>query len=107
MVRGSLWAVIARRSSASAYGRWRAGRAAPGSRSMRALMDADGPLAQPTLVEQLAVSLADRLPGLLVRALGVRGLLALAWVLAAPFRLAGVVVGVAPGVRASPAEGGR
>ncbi|MFG0242912.1 MAG: hypothetical protein ACF8R9_09015 [Phycisphaerales bacterium JB054] len=74
---------------------------------MHALVDASGPLAQPTLVEQLAVSLADRLPGPLVRVLGVRGLRASAWLLAAPFRCAGAVVALVCGMRPAPAEGRR
>lgn len=74
---------------------------------MHALVDARGPLAQPTLTEQLAVSLADRLPGLLVRVLGARGLLSVAWLLAAPLRVAGAVVGFVAGMKPAPAEGRR
>ena len=74
---------------------------------MHALVDARGPLAQPTLTEQLAVSLADRLPGPLVRLLGVRGLLVSAWLVAAPLRCAGAVVGLVAGMKPAPAEARR
>lgn len=94
MVRGSLWAAIARRSSAAAYSRWRGGEAAPGGGSPPALVDAHGPLAQPSLTEQLAVSMADRLPGWVVAAMGVPGMRGLAWIVAAPLRVVGGVVGL-------------
>ena len=74
---------------------------------MHALVDARGPLALPTLVEQLAVSLADRLPRPLVRVLGVRGLLSAAWLLALPFRCGGAVVGLVSGMGPGPTEARR
>ncbi len=43
------------------------------------------------MLEQLAVSLADRLPGVVVRVLGMRGVLGLAWVAVVPIRLVGAV----------------
>lgn len=73
---------------------------------MTALVDAAGPLPQPTLTQQLAVSMADRMPGVLVRVLGVRGMLGLAWGIAAPLRVVGAVVGMVFGFRHG-AAGGR
>jgi hypothetical protein len=58
------------------------------------LVDSEGHLPEPRLDEQLAVTIADRLPGFLVTTLGVRGLRALGWLLAAPLRLVGRFVGV-------------
>lgn len=59
-------------------------------RGVRApLVDADGPLATPRLPDQLAVSLADRMPDRAVRVLGVRGLRATGAALALPARVAG------------------
>lgn len=86
MVRGTLRAVVARRLSAAAYAGWRS---SPSQRapSRRALIDARGPLPQPTVTQQLAVAIADRLPDWAVRALGRTGLRAIATLLAAPVRL--------------------
>jgi len=58
---------------------------------MRGLVDAAGRLPQPTMAEQLAVSIADRLPGVVVVVLGQRGVLGLAWVVGVPLRVVGAV----------------
>ncbi len=60
------------------------------------LVDSEGPLPEPRLEQQLAVNLADRLPGVAVRVLGVRGLCVLGWLAALPFRLVGRLVGIGP-----------
>ncbi|MBK7403521.1 MAG: hypothetical protein IPJ41_02520 [Phycisphaerales bacterium] len=82
-MRERLWAVAARRATAAAY------RGSPQGRAARPLAPA-----QPLLQEQLAVTLADRLPGPLTATLGVRGLRVGAWLLALPLRLAGRAAGV-------------
>lgn len=84
--------MVARRATAAVTRRSRGGDAAHRPR----LADADGALPEPRLHEQLAVTLADRLPGLLVVALGVGGLRALGRLIAMPLRLVGRLVGVGP-----------
>lgn len=95
VVRDRFWVVAARRATAAAY------RASPHWLSVRhqagLLADATGPLPQPRLHEQLAVTLADRLPGGLVALFGVRGLRAAAWLAALPLRLFGRLAGLHPG----------
>lgn len=59
-------------------------------------MDSEGPLPEPRLEQQLAVNLADRLPAVAVRLLGVRGLCVLGWLVALPFRVVGRLVGIGP-----------
>jgi hypothetical protein len=59
-------------------------------------VDSEGPLPEPRLEQQLAVNLADRLPAVAARVLGVRGLCVLGWLAALPFRLVGRLVGIGP-----------
>lgn len=94
MARERLWSVLARRATAAAYRRSRRAEAAR-TKTAR-LIDTQGRLPEPRLEEQLAITLADRFPGVFVRLLGVRGFRALAWLLAAPLRLVGRLMGIGP-----------
>ncbi|VAX41055.1 hypothetical protein MNBD_PLANCTO03-1990, partial [hydrothermal vent metagenome] len=94
VVRERLWSVIARRATAAVYRRSRRAQAARTKTTW--LIDTHGLLPEPRLEEQLAVHLADRLPGFLIRLLGTRGCRMLAWFLAVPLRLVGRLMGLGP-----------
>ncbi len=86
--------MVARRATAAVYRRSRQARVA--RQRTEWLVDSQGTLPEPRLEQQLAVHLADRLPGVLVRVLGVRGLRVAAWLFAKPLRVAGRLMGVGP-----------